>query len=81
MNRLKYRKDSSTLSDSPLARPPVRLSVQQRHAQVAARPPLALHDVLELRGDEHEGRVVVGEGPDHAHTGLEPVLAGEARNT
>lgn len=44
----------------------MRLLVQQRRVQVAPRPPLALRDVLEPRGDEHEGRLAVREGADHA---------------
>lgn len=50
----------------------MRLNAQRRHVQVAARPPLALRDVLEPRSDEYEGRVAVGEGTDHARPSLRP---------
>ena len=44
----------------------MRLLVQQRHVQVAAGAPLALGDVLEPGGHEHEGGPPVGEGAHHA---------------
>ena len=40
--------------------------LQQRHVQVAPRPPLAPRDVLQPCGDEHEGGVPVGERPHDA---------------
>ena len=43
----------------------MRLLVQQRHVQVAARPPLALGDVLEPGGHQHERAPPVGEGASH----------------
>ena len=43
----------------------MRLLLQQRHVQVAAGAPLALRDVLEPRGHEHEGGPAVGEGAYH----------------
>lgn len=46
----------------------MRSLVQQRHVQVASRAPLALRDVLEPRGHEHEGALAVGEGADHARS-------------
>ena len=42
------------------------LPLQQRHVQVAPRAPLALGDVLEPCGHEHEGAPPVGERTDHA---------------
>ena len=72
----------------------MRLLVQQSHVQIAPRPPLALGDVLQPRGDEHEGGVPVGERPHDpgpaSYLAVEaldgvvgayapPVLAGEAR--
>ena len=41
------------------------LPLQQSDVQVAPRALLALGDVLEPRGDEHEGALPVGEGADH----------------
>lgn len=60
----------------PIGPPPVRLLLQQRHVQVAPRAPLALRDVLEPRGDEHERRLPVREGAHHA--GPSTDLAAEA---
>lgn len=78
----------------PWARHLVRLLVQQRHVLVAVGPPLALLDVLEPRGDEHEDRPAVGKGALHMGTPADlaaqaldgvvgadtaPALAGEGR--
>lgn len=46
----------------------MRPPFQQRHVQVATRPPLALRDVLQPCCHEHESGVPVGEGADHAGT-------------
>lgn len=60
-----YCQASCALSDRRVARRPVRLLVQRRHVQVAARPPLALGDVLEPGGHQHERASPSGEGADH----------------
>ena len=64
-SRARCRQDSCALSDSPIGPPPVRPLFQQRHVQVAPRSPLAFRDILEPRGDEHEGRLPVREGAHH----------------
>lgn len=58
--------DSFALSGSPYARRPVRLPLQQSDVQVAPRVPLALRNVLEPGGHEHEGGAAVREGADLA---------------
>ena len=50
------------------ARPPVRLPLQQSDVQIAAVSPLALRDVCEPRGHEHEGAPAVREGAYDAGT-------------
>lgn len=60
-----YCQVSCVLPDRWVARRPVWLLVQQRHVQVAARPPLALGDVLEPGGHQLGCASSVEEGPDH----------------
>ena len=70
-----YRQDYFALSDSPYARRPVRLPLQQSDVQVAPRVPLALRNVLEPGGHEHEGGVAVREGADLARVAAKRTYA------
>lgn len=64
----RYRQGSCALSDSPIGPPPVRSLAEQRNVQVSPRAPLALRDVLEPRGDEHERRLPVREGAHYTRS-------------
>ena len=61
-----YRQDSCALSDSPIGPPSGTATPPAESRPGSGGAPLALRDVLEPGGHEHEGALPVGKRPDHA---------------